>query len=381
METSIEKSFINKSTQAERNSAFEILRIIAIVFIIAHHFSVHGGFDFSGLESSGLTIFNSSWVSFIAQLGKVGVNIFVLISAYYLIDNNRFKIKKLLSIILEMITFSTIIGVTFWIVDQKAFSLSLLKSLFLPFGSDVWWFMTTYLLLYILSPLLNLGIRAMNKTMHAVFLIVFLFIWSFMPTFFSEGYGFSNIGWFITLYLVGSYIKLYEIKLKMKPWLGILVSAGLFILTFGIKSTIVGLLGYENLIAEYLSGCLNLIDMNNFIQVCCTILLFLSFKEIQMKSYKTINLIASTTLAIYLLHDQSDIRHFLWIDLFKNNNYAGSPFLFIYSIGVILAVFAVGLIIGLIYRYTFAIVYNKLLNYLDRKIFYKLDNIFNSKNE
>ena len=34
----------------ERNSSFELLRIIAIFFIIASHFSVHGGYDFSLLQ-------------------------------------------------------------------------------------------------------------------------------------------------------------------------------------------------------------------------------------------------------------------------------------------------------------------------------------------
>lgn len=105
----------------ERNSAFEIQRIISIIFIIAHHFSVHGGFNFGALDNSGLIIFNNMWISLIAQLGKVGVNLFVLISAYFLIDNTRFKAKKILSIILEMLTFSIIIGIAFWCVEKKNF--------------------------------------------------------------------------------------------------------------------------------------------------------------------------------------------------------------------------------------------------------------------
>ena len=35
-----------KRTKVERNSAIELLRIIAMVMIVAHHLAVHGGFEF-----------------------------------------------------------------------------------------------------------------------------------------------------------------------------------------------------------------------------------------------------------------------------------------------------------------------------------------------
>ena len=72
-----------QSKKSERNSAFEILRLIAILFIIAHHFANHGGFNFAILEQTSLVVFNGAWIDFIEQLGKVGVNLFLLISAYF----------------------------------------------------------------------------------------------------------------------------------------------------------------------------------------------------------------------------------------------------------------------------------------------------------
>jgi len=365
--------------KVERNSAFEILRIIAIIFIIAHHFSNHGGFSFGGLEQTSLIIFNKTWIDFIAQLGKVGVNLFVLISGFYLIDNTHFKIKKLLSLVLQMLIFSIVIGVIFLIKDKGEFNTLFVKQLLFPVGREAWWYMTFYLLMYLFSPLLNLGIKAMNKKMHLVFIVILVVIWSLLPTLIGYGYGFSNFGWFITLYLIASCIKLYDVKLKIKPWLGILLSVGIFLIWFFIKFAIN--LHYEGgkYIVNRILTWFNLININNFVQLVSVLILFVAFKEIKMRSIKFINLIASTTLTVYLIHDHGDIRHYLWIDLFKNASYASSPNLFIYSIGVILLVFVICVILGLIYRYSIGLGINKFLNILDKKCLYKVDNIFNNK--
>lgn len=200
-----------------------------------------------------------------------------------------------------------------------------------------------------------------------------------MPTFVLVNYAFSNLGWFITLYLIGSYIKLYGDDFKVKPWVGILLSIGIFISWFAIKTGInYGIPNRHYLLNRFLRA-FNLIEMGNSVQVFCTILMFVSFSKINMKSYKWINVLASTTLAIYLLHDHGDTRHFLWLDFFKNASYSSSIYLIPYSIGVILGVFVAGLAVGLIYRYTFGLGFNKLLDLLERKLLYKIDNIVNNQ--
>ena len=110
----MEQTATLNAKKPERNTAFEILRLIAILFIIAHHFANHGGFNFGALEQTSLVVFNRTWIDFIEQLGKVGVNLFLLISAFFLIDNTRFRAKKFLALLLEMLTFSIILNVAFF---------------------------------------------------------------------------------------------------------------------------------------------------------------------------------------------------------------------------------------------------------------------------
>ena len=367
------------SLKRERNSAFEILRIIAIIFVIASHFTYSGGFNFAELESTPLILANRYWTDFLLALGKAGVNLFVLISAFFLVDNTRFRCKKILTILLEMLTFSIVLGVIFFFVNGKSFSTTWLINMLFPFGSSAAWFMTSYLLMYIFSPLFNLGIKAMNKKMHLIFIIVLLVIWSFMPTFLSLNYGVSSFGWFLTLYLIASYIRLYGISLKVKPIFGILIACGTFIVVFFIQRTMIYNCKNPNYFVDRIMYLLATKNENSFTQVICTIVLFLSFKDIKMKNIKSINLIASTTMAIYLFHQQRDMDELIWVKIFRNSTYATSPYLIPYSLFASLVVFIAGVIVGLFYRYTFAIGYNKLLNKFEEKCLYKIDNLFNNK--
>ena len=70
------QNIIKNKLKINRQSNIELLRIIAMIFIIAHHFAVHGGFNFS----TDIITVNSLWIQFIKIGGKIGVNIFVLIS-------------------------------------------------------------------------------------------------------------------------------------------------------------------------------------------------------------------------------------------------------------------------------------------------------------
>ena len=62
-----------------RKSNFELLRIIAMIMIVFHHFAI---FSESKFDINLITL-NRLWNQFIRMGGKIGVNIFVLISGYF----------------------------------------------------------------------------------------------------------------------------------------------------------------------------------------------------------------------------------------------------------------------------------------------------------
>ena len=67
----------------ERNSSIELLRILAILIIISHHFSVHGVFHVLEKVPPMLIVDNLSWQIIFTQIisgigGLLGNSIFIL---------------------------------------------------------------------------------------------------------------------------------------------------------------------------------------------------------------------------------------------------------------------------------------------------------------
>ena len=101
------KSYNNIYTNS-RQSNIELLRIVAMLMIIAHHFSVHGNFDLRNM-----LVGNNIWLQFLATGGKIGVNIFVMISGYFLISSKNIETKKVLKLLAQILFYSVIIFILF----------------------------------------------------------------------------------------------------------------------------------------------------------------------------------------------------------------------------------------------------------------------------
>ncbi|WP_270307690.1 acyltransferase family protein [Bifidobacterium adolescentis] len=70
----------------QRNSSIELLRIIAMFMILAHHFIVHNGYDVLKLPLGLERIF---FQLVMAGGGKIGVVIFFSISAWFFLDKEQ----------------------------------------------------------------------------------------------------------------------------------------------------------------------------------------------------------------------------------------------------------------------------------------------------
>lgn len=58
-------------------------------------------------------------------------------------------------------------------------------------------------------PFINKFVASINKKQFSVLLIILLFFYIFIPTFLIINDTFDELGWYITMYLMGAYIKLY----------------------------------------------------------------------------------------------------------------------------------------------------------------------------
>lgn len=339
-----------------RNSNLEILRIISMILILFHHFYYNN----INLDYSNLTI-NQFIVQFLSSAGKIGVNCFILITGYFMIES-KFKMKKLLKLY-GQILFYSIVGVILSVMlfDTNIGIKDLVKSV-LPISYNNWWFMTTYIIVYLLSNYINKFLKCISKKEYIFLMILLLAIWSIIPSFINGKIEFSTIDWFILLYMMGAYIKLYVNSdninnKKVVTLLGILICLSAISILVLDKF-------YNKLEMDPMHFAL---PMNQILPLLISICLFIIFLNYKCNNSKIINKIASCTLGVYLIHTHLLLRNIIWIKIFKVNDFINSPYIVVYEIFVIIVIYFICTTIDYIRQNTIENLYIKLIDKIEKK--------------
>lgn len=346
--------------QADRQSNIELLRIISIVMITFHHFACHGNFDW---QSTGATI-PHLWYNLILMGGKVGVDVFILISGYFLTNSNGpiFNFKRILKFWGQVFFYSIGIYVVSCIFGISDFGIKHFIETFFPITFSSWWFASAYFVLYIIHPFLNKLLHGLDKKAYQSLLIILVIMWSIIPTFTSSSYQSNSLLWFVTLYAIAGYVRIYGFNSKLTSKHYMILCAIFSVLTYA-SSVFFAIIGRDLFIfSEYY-----FYNQNTVPVLLVSLSLFMSFATLKMKYHKWINIIASATFGVYLIHDNAIICPILWCKIFKNAQYQDSLYLIPYSIIVVAIVFIVCTIIDLIRKSVFEKPYMLLVNkYADK---------------
>ncbi|MBD5098257.1 MAG: acyltransferase [Clostridiales bacterium] len=318
--------------RAERQSNIELLRIIAMLMIIICHFSTHGGFQFPSGELS----VNRLWTQCLTFGGNLGVDIFVLISGYFLISSARFKTDKALKLALQIFTYSVLFLAVFTLAGANPYGIRTVITCLFPITYSGWWFASTYFILYLISPYLNKLLRGLDKQDYQKMLALLTVCWCIIPTFSGSAYGSSYLLWFAYLYAVSAYIRLHVEKIAIGPraaFLGAFAAMLTAFLAFVISDL------FESRIPSIGNLAAYVIHMQRLPTVLTALFLFLGFLQIDIGCNRAVNQISSATFGVYLIHENNFVRPFLWGTLFQNASFADSPFLIPYSLAATLIVF------------------------------------------
>ena len=344
-----------------RESNFELLRIVAMLMIIFGHFFVHSNLL---VESSGTL---QIACRIILAIIIIHVNLFILISGYFGYKS-KFKISKLLALNNATWFYTILITIIALIFLNISFTkLELLKN-FLPIDFGTYWFIITYMLLYLISPILNTFINNSTKEKHLIVLIILFIVLSIIPTLTHgevldvvRGYSLYN---FILLYLLGAYLSKYKIEYKTKYLLIIFISmCTLNILGYYLGCHLID--STKNSLLNYLGISLRdgYITYSNPLVIVQATSFLLLFKKIKLKS-KLINFIATNVFGVYLIHDNYILR-----DLYTKMPLSKTS-LNVILIGILftIIVFVLCTIIEILRKLLFKLIYNlKISNYLRPK--------------
>ena len=158
----------------------------------------------------------------------------------------------------------------------------------------------------------------------------------------DNGYGITN---FIMLYLIGAYIRLYYDNKKISKLI-------LFIIY--ICLSLLGTFIYY----KYP----NAINYNFIINIINSIVVFLLFKNIKITKGKILSKFAECSLAIYIIHENSFIRAYIYQNVFQTSSFYNSSFLVINMLYTCIAIFILCSIIEFIRKQLFKITINKLID-------------------
>lgn len=322
----------NSNGGGGRNSSIELLRIIAMFMILAHHFIVHNGYDVLKLPLGPERIF---FQLVMAGGGKVGVVIFFSISAWFFLDKEqtiKSNLKRVWIMERELLFWSLIL-VTFYLVfDRADLGMKLMVKSVMPLSMGLWWYATAYAIFLALLPFLAKGLKALGRKYHLALASTVLVIWgltSFIPGMIGISDGFFG---FIYLFILISAYKWYLRPLSIKQtWALTAVGVG-FVLLYTAASTVLGLFGINKGI--FITGDWKLpVVMIGFG-------MFLLFDRVTFHS-RIINRIAQSAFAVYLITDYAASEKLLWTRLFNLQDLYQQPLAILQILGILLAIYAI----------------------------------------
>ena len=324
------------NTRQNRQSNFELLRILAMLAIICFHFIDHAARY--QLAVSPITNLLAD-VSFSKKLllyqtvntfGNTGNALFILITGYFLINSTTINLtKQIMKIFTQLffgICFMVLVVFAFYFFHNKFDSFDIVSKLsgmfsinqsdgiygaitFLNINSSSW-FLGYYVGIVMLAKfVLN---KWLTKATGRQFLMLIvctasLISFNFFINLFNGITGSDHILRMITgvfFYMVGGYIRIYDPMKNIKSIAIIAVIAITYIFLFFsfYNNTMSNITKFKNEINTSFSQ--SLLDVGNasIFVVVIAIAVFELFKRINIGNIKIINFISSAVLMIYIVH-------------------------------------------------------------------------------
>ena len=163
---------------------------------------------------------HAAWI--LESFSIVAVNAYVLLSGYFLVET-AFRVKRLLSLILQILFYSCLIPVILIFAGKLPLSELTLYDIWqciFPIQMKQYWFMSAYVLMFLLTPVLNAAVHAIKKEQLQAVIFLLLIPESLGKTIIPARLTLDNEGydalWFILVYLIAAYIRLYGIPFLEK---------------------------------------------------------------------------------------------------------------------------------------------------------------------
>lgn len=300
----------------KRVVSIELLRILAMMMVVMLHYlgkgkllpALTGEISLNGYVAWGME-----------SLCIVAVNVYMLISGYFLV-NSRFKPGRLVELLCQTLFYSILVSVVLMavgIISVDSLTINRILEMIFPVQMEHYWFITAYVIMYLFSPVLSIAVKNMEqKQLRNTIIALLLFFAlskSILPVELQiDKNGYDGL-WFMCVFLVAAYIRLYGIpflaKSKRRAFLCYLAGCvGILVVTFVVRAFYLKTGSLDHFLKTAF-------DYNHVLNLFAAVSLFYTFLNMQLstegKLAKVVYAVAPYSLGVYLLHEQLEVRY-LW---------------------------------------------------------------------
>lgn len=347
---------VEKNTY-ERQLQFELLRIIAMLMVVTLHCLGKGGLL---TDSHDATFTLNGYIAWLIEaFCLVAVNVYVMISGYfgtYALDgahDGKKLIRRVLGVWKKVFFYSVFIALICFalkyagVIPGELYGEADIYRVFcylFPISTEHYWFATSYILLCLIAPFIDIGFEKMNKKEASYILLFMLLFFSVSKTVIPMKLPWDNYGydvcWFAVLYITGKYIRAYGFPYISSRAGGLCLYALSGLMVFAVFVIFRGIYirtGALYTLTDYTYS------YNHLFCYLGAAGLFSAFSLMDMHSIKdslkrAILRISRATFGVYLIHEHMDLR-ILWPVFMGSEMLGGGAVVFV--VKIISAVFIV----------------------------------------
>lgn len=309
----------------KRFKGIDILRIIAMLFVVELHLLSHGGV----LEAVSKGTVQYAIAYLYETISYCGVAIFGIITGFvsYSKPHKKNRGCRFFSLWIEVVFYSLLLTVSISLTTIRSVDVRAILDCFFPIARQTYWYFTTYFILFLIMPFLNRIIfenTAFQNTAFLCFAIVMLY-YSHTLT------GLFAISMLTLCYLIGALIRKYNIQCAINNRKCVVCYFTLMIITY-LWTVLIKPLN------SAIGGILMRYDSPAIIGMAFCIVVFFAQIETLPKPFNGLSTLGKYAFAIYLINDNPLFRKY-----FIENKFAplsNSTVCLIVSIPVIAVIFS-----------------------------------------
>ena len=360
----------------ERESGIELYKVIAIFLIVLSHVIQTltepnyvlgiGEGTFINIATA-TTDLNVLLLALFRICGALGNNMFFICSAWFLVNSKKMSLKKVIHMILDVWIINMIV---FWGLHAIGiqFQVSDTVRTFFPTTFANNWYITCYLLFYLIYPFLNRMLEQLNISEHFAltsFLFMIYFIIPVLPLEEINLFFANELVIFLATYVIVSFIKIYK-----NEWTeNLKLNKGILFVSIGSYVVLILSVDYLGLRTNYFLNRLVRWNMNN--SLFMFLIAFSSFNMMKKKKFinRTINYFSSLSLLVYIFHENLAFRrYFRPVIEFSILRRFGIEHAFICAVFMAVSLAILSFIISAVYKIFFTKIVSKLSSIISRNI-------------